>query len=279
MNRLRSFATNHPVAFVFSLTIAWLVLLLVFTGIASSALAKPYGGVATGTVGRLTVTVCVFLLVWRLGWLEASGVGRLGSRQVWLIALASLIYFTCASLYSFYGKAAFDFSSLIRLPAARTIVLTHFMVGLSEEILFRGVVLYGLARVWGNTKLGMVGSVVLASVLFAVLHITQVFSHGVSLPSVLLLTLEAWIISIWWGALVLRGGSIWPAVMLHFVVNAVVAAQGLAFPMVASEIRAYTQLLWFSTVLGSLGIGLLVQGAPSSALMRTRTAVTSQSHR
>jgi len=279
MNRLRSFATNHPVAFVFSLTIAWLVLLLVFTGIASSALAKPYGGAATGTVGRLAVTVCVLLLIWRLGWLEASGVGRLGSRWVWQIALASLIYFTCASLYSFYGKLAFDFSSLIRLPAARTILLTQFMVGLSEEIVFRGVVLYGLARVWGNTKLGTVGSVVLASLLFAVLHITQVFSHGVSLPSMLLLTLEAWIISIWWGALVLRGGSIWPAVMLHFVVNAVVAVQGLAFPMVGSEIRAHTQILWFSTVLGLLGIVLLVQGATSSALMWTRTGVTFQSDR
>lgn len=185
----------------------------------------------------------------------------MGSRQVWLIALAGLIYFTCASLYSFYGKVAFDFSSLIRLPAARTTVMTQFTVGLSEEILFRGVVLHGLARVWGNTKLGMIGSVFLASLLFAVLHITQVFTHGVSLPSALLLTLETWIVSIWWGALVLLGGSIWSAAMLHFVVSAVVAVQGLTVSMVESDILAYTQILWFSTLLGMPGIGLLVQGA------------------
>ncbi len=260
MSSLRSLATSHPVGFALSASIAWFVLLLVLTGIASSALDKPYGGAVTSTAGRLAVTACVLLLVWRLGWLEASGVGRLGSRQVWLIALTGLIYFACASLYSFYGKIAFDFSSLIRLPAAHTAVLTHLTASLSEEILFRGVILCGLARVWGNTTRGMIWSVVLTSLLFAVLHITQVFTHGVSLPSVLLLTVEAWVISIWWGALVLRGGSIWPAVMLHFVVNAVVAIQGLTVSLIESEIRAYTQILWFSVPLGMLGIGLLVRG-------------------
>ena len=262
MNIFRSFTTNQPVLFVFCATIAWFVLVMVFTGIASSALRKPFGEATTGTIGRLAVTACTLWLVWRLGWLEASGVARLGSGLVWLLALGGLIYFACASLYAFYGKVAFDFSSLIRLPAARTTVLTQFVVGLSEEILFRGLVLYALTRVWGNTRVGLIGSVLLTSLLFAVLHITQVFSHGVSPASALLLTLETLIISIWWGALVLLGGSIWPAVMLHFVVNAVVAVQGLTVPMVEPNILAYKRLLWFSIVLGVLGIGLLVQAVP-----------------
>jgi len=261
MKTLRSLATNHPIGFVLSSTIVWLVLVLVLTGVASSVLGSPYDDVAAGAVGRLAVTACVLLLVWRLGWLEASGVRRLGSRQVWLIAFAGLIYFVCASLYSFYGEVVFDSSTLVRLPAARTTVLTLFAGGLSEEILFRGLVLYGLARVWGNTKLGMIGSVVLTSLLFAALHIMQVFTHGVALPSALLLTLETGIISIWWGALVLLGGSIWPAVMLHVVVNAMVAVQGLTVSMVEPEILAYTRLLWFSTLLGMLGIVLLVRAA------------------
>lgn len=103
---------------------------------------------------RLVVTVCVLLLVWHLRWLQGSGIGRSGSRQAWLIAVAGLIYFAGASLYSLYGKAGFDFSSLIRLPAAPTTVLTQFTVGLSEEILFRGLILYGLVRVWGTHGAG-----------------------------------------------------------------------------------------------------------------------------
>jgi membrane protease YdiL (CAAX protease family) len=259
---MSTFATNYPVLFAIIVTIAWLVMLVVFMGIASSAFHKPYGDAATGTIGRLAVTACTLLLVWHLGWLTASGVARLGSWQAWLLALGGMIYFASASLYSFYGKVAFDFSSLRRSSASRPTILTHFAAGLSEEIVFRGAVLYGLARVWGNTKQGMVGSVTLTSLLFAVLHITQVFTHGVSRSSALLLTLETFLISIWWGALTLWGGSIWPAFMLHFVVSAIVAVQGLKIPLVEPDILAYRRILRFSIPLGVLGISLLVQTAP-----------------
>jgi len=252
------FARNHPVIFGFILTVAWVVLLLVFMGIASSAFHKPYGDAKTGTIGRLAVTACVLLLAWRLNWLEASGITRLGNWQVWLLAGIGLVYFASASLYSFYGKVAFDFSSLLRLSDSRTIITTQFVVGVSEEILFRGLVLYALTRVWGNTAQGIIGGVILTSLLFAALHLTQVFTQGISPSSALLLTLETTILSIWWAALVVLGGSIWPAVILHFVVNAVVALQGLSVPMVEPGILAYRRIFWFSIPLGVLGIGLLV---------------------
>jgi membrane protease YdiL (CAAX protease family) len=98
--------------------------------------------------------------------------------------------------------------------------------------------------------------------MFAALHITQVFTHGTPLSSALVLTIQTTVISILWGALVLLGGSIWPAVMLHFVVNAVVAAQGLTVPMVEPETLAYRRLLGFSIPLAVLGIGLLIQAGP-----------------
>ena len=259
MNIFRSFTTNQPILFVICATVAWFVLVMVFTGIASSALRKPYGDATTGTLGRLAVMACTLWLVWRLGWLAASGVTRLGSGPVWLLALGGLIYFASANLYAFYGKVAFDLSTIARLPDTRAIVLTHIIVSLCEEILFRGLVLYALTRVWGHTRVGLVGSVLLTGLLFALMHITQVFTHGISPASALVLTLQTFLTSIWWGALVLLGGSIWPAVVLHFVVNAVVALQGLAVPMIEPDILAYKRLLWFSIVLGVLGIGLLVQ--------------------
>jgi hypothetical protein len=107
------------------------VLLLVFTGVASTILHKPYGDAMTASIGRLAVTACVLLLAWRLDWLKALGISRLGSWQVWLLALGGLVYAASASLYSFYGRVAFDFSSLLRLPDARTAVTTHFLAGLS----------------------------------------------------------------------------------------------------------------------------------------------------
>jgi len=258
MNALKSFATNAPVLFAISLMVVWFVAGLVFMGIASSVLRKPYGDAVTTTVGRLAVTACVLWLVLRLGWLEASGVTRLGRWQVWVLAVGGMLYFASAALYAFYGKVAFDISSLTRAPAFNTTVLTHAVVALSEELLFRGVMLYVLLHAWGHTRQGMIGSVILSAALFALMHITQVFTHGASWSSVLLLTAQVCITAVWWGAVVVWGGSIWPAVLLHFVGNAVVAVQGLATPMITPEILAYRRLLWFSLPLGILGIGLLV---------------------
>jgi membrane protease YdiL (CAAX protease family) len=259
--RISNLARHHPVSFVLVSTIFWVVLLLVFMIIVSTVFHKPYGDAMTVSVGRLAVTACVLFLAWRLDWLKASGVSRLGNWRVWLLALAGLVCFAGASLYSFYGRAAFDFSSLLRLPDSRAAVTTHFVAGLSEEILFRGLILYALIRVWGGSTRGIFGSVLLSSALFALVHLTQVFTYGTSLSPALLLILQAFVISIWWGALVVIGGSIWPAVSLHFVVNAVVAVQGLTTPMVEPGILAYRQLLWFSLPLGLLAAGLLAKSA------------------
>jgi membrane protease YdiL (CAAX protease family) len=259
---ISNLATHYPVGFVLVLTVVWIVLLLVFMGTASTVFHKPYGDAMTASIGRLAVTACVLFLAWRLDWLKASGITRSGSWQAWLLALGGLVYLASASLYAFYGKVAFDFSSLLRLPEARAAVTTHFLAGLSEEILFRGLVLYALIRVWGNSTQGILGSVLLASALFALVHITQVFTYGTPLSSALILVLQGFVISIWWGALVVMGGSIWPAVVLHFVVNAVVAVQGLRTPVVEPGILAYRQLLWFSLPLGVLAIGLLVKTEP-----------------
>lgn len=260
--KISNLATHYPIGFVLFLTIVWVVLLLVFMVVASTVFHAPYGGFMTVSVGRLAVTACAVFLAWRLDWLKASGVSRSGSWQVWLLALGGLIYFASASLYAFYGRIAFDFSSLLRLPDARAAVTAQFITGLSEEILFRGLVLYALIRVWGNTSWGILRSVLLTAALFAFLHLTQVFTYGASLSSAMALVLQTFVISVWWGTLVVMGGSIWPAVMLHFVVNAFIAVQGLTTPVVEPITSAYTQLLWFSLPPCVLAIGLLSKTAP-----------------
>ncbi len=242
---------------------------MLVTGIASSALHRPFGDAVTGTIGRLLVTVVVLLLIWRLDWLEASGVARLGRWQVWLLALGGMIYFSIASLYSYFGRLGFDFSALVRLPEARTIAMTQLMVSLCEEILFRGIVLYSLVRVWGKTRRGLIGSVVLTSLIFAALHMTNVFAQGISLSIALLLTLEGCLIAIWWGALVLLGGSIWPAVLLHLVGNAILPLQALTTSMVGDELITTLRILCFSVPLGVLGILLLRKAAPHPVVPET----------
>jgi uncharacterized protein len=261
-----SFARSHPVSFVLTSVVAWSVLLVVLMGVGSSALRMPYGDATIGAFGRLAVTACVLVLMWQLGWLKAAGVARLGRWRVWLLALGGMVYFAGGALYSFYGQLAFDISNLARLPGFRTALTTQLVVALAEEVLFRGLALCALCRAWGSTKRGTIGSVAVTSLLFAALHLTQVFTFGAEPPFALILTLETAVVAVWWGALVVVGGSIWPGVMLHFTGNAIVAVQGLAVPMVEPGLLAYTRLLWFSLPLGALGIVMLVRARPDRVL-------------
>lgn len=254
-----AFLRRHPVWGALLITLAWLVLLAVSMCIASSVLHRPYGDTVSGTVARLAVTVCLVAVLLRLGWLVQSGVARLGRGQVWLLAVAGMVAFAGANLFAFYGRVASDLPSLVRRTDFGSTVASALAVGLTEELLFRGAVLFVLTRSWGATARGILGSVALTAVLFAILHVTQALTGDVPLRAVLLLTLETFVISIWWGALVVLSRSIWPAVVAHGVVNAIVAAQGLLTPVAVPEAVAYGRLLLFSLPLGLVGAWLLVR--------------------
>lgn len=261
MGPISRFAARHQIWFVLASVAAWLVLLVVFMGLASSALGRPYGDRVSGAAARLTLAACVVAFVWRLGWLRTCGIARLGDGRVWLLAAAGLVYSAGAFLYAFYGTLAFDASIVIRLPAARTAAWAALITALGEEVLFRGLALHALARAWGRTRAGLLASVVLAALLFAALHGIQVLTNDLPRSAALLLILQALVVSIWWGALVVAGGSLWPAVLLHFVVNAVAAVQGLAASPIEPALLAYQRSLWLSIPLGLAGIGLLTRVA------------------
>lgn len=261
MKKLRSFATNHPVLFVLIALIAWLAVWIVFLVIASALLGMPFFEVLPMTVSRLATILCMLLFIWRMGWLKDAGVTRLGTGMIWLIALGGIGYMIPASLYSFFGKVTFDPVYLFQQPGAHSIMLSNFVVAINEEVFFRGLVLLVLMRAWGAGKWGRIGSVLLTSLIFALPHLMQVFSGALPSRAVPLLLLQSLVISFWWGALVAAGGSIWPAVLAHFIGNSVVALQGLTAAVIEPVSQGYQRLLLFSLPLGVLGILLLARGS------------------
>jgi membrane protease YdiL (CAAX protease family) len=256
MSNFKSFLTKHPVLSIVSLAISWLVLIMISAGIAAGLLNKKLGDTTTLIIGHLVGIICIFILLWRLGWLKGAGITRSGTYQTWLIAIIGTVYFALASLYSFYGKLSFDCSNLFNLPSSSGLILTQTLVCIDEEMLFRGTILYILVRSWGNTQKGIFGSVILMSAIFALFHIIWFISSGISFATALLLA-EATIISIWWAAMVLKGGSIWPAFLTHFVVNTVVALQGISGTIIQPDLQIYIKLLLFSLPLGIIGFWLI----------------------
>lgn len=264
MGNFKSFLTKHPVLSIISLAISWLVLIMIFAGIASSLLKKEFGDPIILIIGHLAGIIYVFIFIWRPGWLKAAGITRSGTYQTWLIAIVGTVYFALAALYSFYGKLAFDFSNLFNLSSSGGIILTHTLVSIDEEMLFRGAILYILVRSWGNTQKGIYGSVILMSAIFAMFHIIWFISSGISLATVFLLA-EGMIISIWWAAMVLKGGSIWPAFFAHFVVNTVIALQGISGTIIQPDLQVYIKLFLFSLPLGIFGFWLTARSSDNQS--------------
>jgi uncharacterized protein len=94
-----------------------------------------------------------------------------------------------------------------------------FLAPVVEEFFFRGY----LFRAWRHTKLGLWGTLVLTSVLFALLH-------GAQYPVIILGFL--FILSVLLGLAREKTGSIWPPVAMHVGNNAVAGAFVIYFGVV-----------------------------------------------
>ena len=205
------------------------------------------------SLGTLTATALILLLVWRLNWLQSAGITRLGSWRVWLLALAIMLYFYAAYRYTFFGTLASDVAYLLHLPEAWGVALRQLGVGTVEEILFRGILLYALVRAWGTTRRGLFAAILTPALLFGSLHILQL-ATGNSLSGTLLTIVIGLLSGIWMGALVLRWGTLWPGVAIHAFSNVVVNIGALAVIDFAPSTSAFLLAAVLEIPLVLLGI-------------------------
>ncbi len=250
---MKRLATEHPLLFVIAVLLGWLASSLLTSLAAAALLDTELASDLAQSLGTLAATALILLLAWRLGWLRPAGITRLGGWRVWLLALAIMLYFYAAYRYAFFGTLASDLDYLLHLPEAWGVALRHLVVGTVEEILFRGVLLYALVRVWGTTRRGLFVAIVTPALLFGSLHILQL-ATGNSLSGTLVTIVIGLFGGIWMGAMVLRWGTLWPGVAIHALSNAVVNVGALAVPAFAPPASAFLLAAMFEIPLMLLGI-------------------------
>lgn len=156
---------------------------------------------------------------------RAFGLGRLsraaGSKAVTVGLVAGLFVLTRAFSFGFTalmrslglispGRAASELSTLFGSgPAGLTLsfVLVVLLAPLAEELLFRGVVLDAL-----ETRVGRWPAVLLSATAFGLYHLTPL----VFVPTFVLGMALGWLVS--------ARRSLWPAIVLHALYNAVIVA-------------------------------------------------------
>ena len=124
---------------------------------------------------------------------------------------------------------------------ALAFVAYMFIIGLAEELMFRGVIQNLLADAFGrDTGRGVWLSVIGSGLIFGLVHLSNVFA-GVALTGALIQALVGAAAGMYLGAIYARCGNLWFLVLLHGFNDLVMlmAADGLDTAAVTAEISGY----------------------------------------
>lgn len=100
--------------------------------------------------------------------------------------------------------------------------------GLFEETAFRGVILSAMLLAWGSTKRGVLKCFFISSLLFGMLHLVNLLQRDL-LPGFSNAVYTCFTGALFAGV-TLRTRSIWPAVLLHGMCNALLSLNRLGEP-------------------------------------------------
>ncbi len=197
--------------FVVVLFAVWMAVTLLGELLMAKLAGTDLHGLATSAPLYPVMAAAVLLVVVGLfrGWLGQIG---LGLPHAWrLFGLPAVIVGIGTVVVLFAG-----------VPAALGLIFVNAMaVGLSEELMFRGV----LDR-WFRSNFGLIKGVIAVAVVFGAVHALNAIITGEIAAAATQAALNA-LAGLWYGTLRVRGGSIWPLVVIHGVWDTAVLASGL----------------------------------------------------
>ena len=215
MHRLKTYALKRPFLFGF---------LMIFIYAMITAISYPVHylfpenevGILYGDAVSKAIAFILFVFVlWGLGWLRPSGLRKINLGWSWAMILIVLIYKVLTTIHAFTGSVILVIPNT---PASVAESVYSFPTALVEEAMYRGVVLLAMIAAWGDTKKGIVKAILLSSILFGMLHLLNAIANpfGMVLFQAVIVSLPG----ILYAALFLRTGSLWPAIIIHWLTNA-----------------------------------------------------------
>ncbi|MEL6572682.1 MAG: type II CAAX endopeptidase family protein [Pseudomonadota bacterium] len=233
LNALRARADRHPQTT--AIAIIGLFVLFILAPVLLLGPEDTTGGTGTLNFETLTsglplqiiVSAVLLLIVGVLGWwrmtLLWSRLERRGLRALYFTLAYPLLGIVVITLVLNDGETGRNPRDVLLL-----VLVLNFFVGLSEELLFRGI-LFGALR----QKNRLITAIVVSSIAFGLLHVVNA-GVGQSADQTLFQVINAASLGVLFCALTLTTNNLWPAIMLHMVWNSY-AMMGLASTEVMPE--------------------------------------------
>lgn len=214
MNKSRFSLTGMPILFGFAIILMYILISAILLPINNLISGNQILDLYASAFSNLVVILVFILLIWKLKWLEFSGLTSFGNKKGWLITLGMLVYLIPLEIYAFTGGLG------IQLPNAElstAIVIRFFTGSVVEEIMFRSLVLVAMIIAWGASKKGVYQSIVLSSVLFGLMHMLNITSNPLKIT--LFQSFVVMLPAILYATMVVISKSIWPSIVIHCLTN------------------------------------------------------------
>lgn len=214
---LKRLRTAHPLVFCVLAEVVFLASLfvtdLIFTIVLVlfradfSALDTYLYSTLQELVGAL-VAVLFLVRTDRAGLLRRRGCGFLNGMLVGMYPLFFIGYTTV-------GTLAFDRpdTPLLPLPRILTFMLNMILVGVAEELVFRGIIAQTLLERYGTARAGVWKACIVSGVLFGAAHLSNLL--GSAPFGVLMQCVFAASLGVMLAAIYFRTGNLWVTVFLH----------------------------------------------------------------
>lgn len=217
MDRIKAFSLRHPFWFGIALFLGYAMTTTLIYPVHFLFPDTTMGVLYGDTLSRLILSGLLLAVIWRFGWLETAGLGNIRLGWGWLVVAAALFYKSSAELYAFTGSLG---AVLPTSSHQLTQWLYYFFGALNEEFVARCLVLVAMLVAWGATRNGILKSVLLSSLLFGGAHLFNIINTP--WVPVLYQTALALIPGILYASFYLATRSMWPAILLHWITNALV---------------------------------------------------------
>ncbi len=203
----------------------WVVVLIALLSVAGffavmnvSSLAlyflPPLPGYGASMVGEFVVSIYAVLILSLFGYsgvIKDTGVGFLKSFYIGGFMVGYCFFAFVAQLFVLQMNGEIEIQPFVSIVF---FISTMFLIGFAEEFIFRGVVLNLLLDRFSKTKRGILGAILIESVIFGGVHLMNIFS-GVSLISACVQAFVASLLGVILSAVYARSRNIWIVVITH----------------------------------------------------------------
>jgi hypothetical protein len=219
IDRFQKFARERPGWFSLLITVMVLMVYFVAAIVAALSSTNATEDNLIQAFGRGFGAIAFAIIIFQFGWQRACGLNHPGSLLPWLGGLGLLGYEIVTHVLPLAGDV--NFGNGISAEAV-AVALNALATGPLEEISFRGLVLIAFVQHWAFAKRGIAKGVIAGSFFFGASHLIHLLL-GRPFPQAITIALNASLAGIYYAAIVLRWKTIWPAVALHGLLNALVA--------------------------------------------------------